>query len=1362
MAALIGHAGDTVMTSVAWTNTGGGDWDTAANWSSNPNLPGSSDSVTINTAAAATITHAQNQADAIASLSVGTKDLVSVTAGSLTVAGVATLSGGLTLSGGGLSLNGTSTTTTLNQSGLSVLSGTGTLTATAGANFSTPAPGGGADGIYETGTGVTLLQGVSTFNGVNNNGNYFYDFNLDGGRTLENAGVFDWYGGTFYLGYSLGGATIDNAAGATFDIQCDSAVYNATGPNAFVNAGLLEKTTTGGTTNIATGLTNTGSISVQTGTLQVDGTYAQSGAGATQVASGAALALYGGGTLNASAFIDAAGGTLGFYGGTYNVTGGAALSGTVGLSNATLNLIGSQTIGVLNQATEGVLTGSGTLTVTGGANFNTPAPGGGADGIYETGTGVTLLQGVSTFNGVNSNGNYFYDFNLDGGRVLDNTGVFDWYGGTFYLGYSLGGGAIENAAGAMFDIQCDSVVYSAAGPNAFVNAGLLEKTTTAGTTYIESTFTNTGTVLVQTGTLRVDGAYAQSGAGAAQVAAGATLALYGGATLNASAFTVASGGTLGLYGGTYNVTGGAALAGAVGLSNATLNLSGSQTIGVLNQASEGVLTGTGTLTVTAGGNFNTPAPGGGADGIYETGSGTTLLQGTSTFNGVNGNGNPAYDFNLDGGRTLENAGTFDWNSGSFFLGYNLGGGAIQNAAGATFDIQCDSAIYAGSGTDTVSNAGLFEKSGSGGATSIQTSLSNTGTVDVQTGTLAVYGAFTQGGTAIAEVASGATLALYGGGSAGASAFAVAAGGTLGFDGGTFSLGSGPALGGAVNISDATVNLGGSQTIGAFSQGYQGALAGTGTLTVTGSATFNTPAPGGGADGISETGAGTTVLQGVSTFNGVNDNGNTAYDFNLDGGRTLENTGTFDWQGGSFYLGYSAVGGTLDNAAGTTFNIESDSAVYSGVGTDTVINAGTLVKSVTTGVTTIYASVVNSGALDVETGTLVIDGTLTNTGTITVSAGATLDIEGGGSSPLPNIVVDQGGALNFGGKPFDVALTAGVDIVTETGVTVSAAAGTLSSGDIIAPGAGGNVLQLVGGGAFNLGAPQTLTNINTVNATEGAGTSLPTVTLRSGLNVTVNLATSSGKGFGAKVTGANDASIINLGAGTDTVTLGSAAETVNGGPGADTYVVTASTIGAKISGGVGQGTLDVNGGGTIAMGSNITGVQTVKLGSATTFTASNLNLTIDGSKSADTIAAGSGKDIITGGGGADTLIAGSGSDTFADLAKNLALDTIQGFGVNDVIDITNLKYTGFSVTWSSGVLDINDGLSSFSIKLPGSFSGTFTAVSDGAKGTDIYAPGGGAAALAQAMAALAPTSASPSLYAAPEATRLPSLVASPHA
>ena len=139
-------------------------------------------------------------------------------------------------------------------------------------------------------------------------------------------------------------------------------------------------------------------------------------------------------------------------------------------------------------------------------------------------------------------------------------------------------------------------------------------------------------------------------------------------------------------------------------------------------------------------------------------------------------------------------------------------------------------------------------------------------------------------------------------------------------------------------------------------------------------------------------------------------------------------------------------------------------------------------------------------------------------------------------------------------------------------------------------------------------------------------------------------------------------MINLGAGNDTVTLGSG-ETVNGGAGTDIYNVTKATIGnVTIKGGSGSNTLVVNGGGNATMGTKITGINAVQLAATTTFTANTTaGLQISGSSA--------GGDTITLGAPTQSVIAGGPNETIRATAANAGA-SISGLGTNSTLQITN--------------------------------------------------------------------------------------------
>ena len=233
-------------------------------------------------------------------------------------------------------------------------------------------------------------------------------------------------------------------------------------------------------------------------------------------------------------------------------------------------------------------------------------------------------------------------------------------------------------------------------------------------------------------------------------------------------------------------------------------------------------------------------------------------------------------------------------------------------------------------------------------------------------------------------------------------------------------------------------------------------------------------------------------------------------------------------------------------------------------------------------------------------------------------------------------------------PESYTLTAKVDKISgNTGAnTITATNGTLTKNDSINGGTGsGNTLVLQGGGTFDLRAPSVLTGIGAVSAVEGrtayvngavtSPNTQPNVYLRDGLDAVVNVASAAVDPVnphpaGIVIHGANNAAVINLGSGADTVYLGSAAETVHGGGGNDVIYATAATVGATIDGGSGRSVLKLTGGGTVALGGNVTHIAEVDLlgPAAWAFTANSL----------------AGLKIVDSSGGTNTIVLGDASQS----------------------------------------------------------------------------------------------------------------------
>lgn len=233
---------------------------------------------------------------------------------------------------------------------------------------------------------------------------------------------------------------------------------------------------------------------------------------------------------------------------------------------------------------------------------------------------------------------------------------------------------------------------------------------------------------------------------------------------------------------------------------------------------------------------------------------------------------------------------------------------------------------------------------------------------------------------------------------------------------------------------------------------------------------------------------------------------------------------------------------------------------------------------------------------------------------------------------------------------DVTLTLGSEANT-----VTATAADLLKGDSINGGSGGkNTLALSGSGTFNLATPQTLLDFSTITVPEGSGTVLD---LRAGLNATVDVTGSAG----ITIVGAANSDVIDLASGNNTVTLG-LGETVNGGTGDNTFLATAATSGATIHGGSGSNLLEVTGGGTVVMGSTISGVSAVWLAAKTAFTA-------NGTAGLQIVGSTAGGDTITLGAASQAVISGGAKEHVMATAA-IAGARVDGLGTGSELEITS--------------------------------------------------------------------------------------------
>jgi hypothetical protein len=159
------------------------------------------------------------------------------------------------------------------------------------------------------------------------------------------------------------------------------------------------------------------------------------------------------------------------------------------------------------------------------------------------------------------------------------------------------------------------------------------------------------------------------------------------------------------------------------------------------------------------------------------------------------------------GRRVLNHGTANWTSPGAL---SFSAGAIwDNQGGSSFHAQTGFSFQIVTGPGSFLNAGTFVKSGSGTAViDALLTFSNSGTVDIQGGTLELH-AGSSGGTII--VASGALLRLFG--YALTSTSDITGSGSVDFAGGTSTLaGTISASGGVTIAAGVTVSTAGSATL----------------------------------------------------------------------------------------------------------------------------------------------------------------------------------------------------------------------------------------------------------------------------------------------------------------------------------------------------------------------------------------------------------------------------------------------------------------------------------------------------------------------------------------------------------------------
>ncbi|TWU27617.1 beta strand repeat-containing protein [Bythopirellula polymerisocia] len=369
-----------------------------------------------------------------------------------------------------------------------------------------------------------------------------------------------------------------------------------------------------------------------------------------------------------------------------NGNGGQTFDAVISSGTVTVD----QAINIENlQQTNGTITGTSDLTVSGLTTWTRGTM---------TGTGTTHANGGLDLSGSNSK--------TLNGRVLNNAGAATWTAGQFITG---NGAVLNNLLGATFDTNFDGEILDGfiGAPSQINNAGTFTKSGGAGTTRFHIAFNNTGAVNVQSGTLSLSGGGTSSGS--FDVSAGSTLQISSGVSFVAGA-SVTGAGTLDISNGTLTALSDLELTN-LALTNSSATIDGTSTI-----------TASGMLTWTRG---------------TMTGAGITNANGGLDLSGSNSK--------TLNGRVLNNAGSATWTAGQFITG---NGAVLNNQLGATFDTNFDGEIFDGfiGAPSQINNAGTFTKSGGAGTTYFGIAFSNTGNVNVNSGTLKLGGFVSNAGS----------------------------------------------------------------------------------------------------------------------------------------------------------------------------------------------------------------------------------------------------------------------------------------------------------------------------------------------------------------------------------------------------------------------------------------------------------------------------------------------------------------------------------------------------------------------------------------------------------------------------------------
>ena len=343
----------------------------------------------------------------------------------------------------------------------------------------------------------------------------------------------------------------------------------------------------------------------------------------------------------------------------------------------------------------------------------------------------------------------------------------------------------------------------------------------------------------------------------------------------------------------------------------------------------------------------------------------------------------------------------------------------------------------------------------------QVAFSDTGTMQVLSGTLSLQGDGSVTGSGELTAAAGAEIDFSAGSYTTAAGTSITGAGVISFSDGTVVVGGSYDVTGATVVSSGEVEFNSTASSVKLTQ-TAGTIAGSAKLTVSGLLTWT---------GGTMSGSGTTNADGGLTMGASG----TSDEMFLDE-RTLNNAGAATLDGIGLFI---SSGATFDNESGASLRLNGNASIFNEGGTPaggTVVNGGTLTKTGATDESDIRVAFSDTGTVQVLSGTLSLQGggSVTGSGELTAAAGAELDFNAGSFTTAAGTSITGAGVISFSGGT--VVVGGSYDVTGTTSVSNGEA-------DLIAPisDVGANVI--ISGGTLNLsgGGPALTTGTLTMSA-----------------------------------------------------------------------------------------------------------------------------------------------------------------------------------------------------------------------------------------------------------------------------------------